>query len=237
MGASFFRFKQFTVTHEQSTMKVGTDGVLLGSWAELENAGQILDVGTGCGIIAIMAAQRSMAMIDAIDIDKHSVDEAGANFSRSPWPERLKAIQAVFNDFAFSTDKKYDVILCNPPFFVHSLLSPRPSRNLARHQHSLSLSDLFEGSKKLLKPGGHLDFIIPADRQAEAENLLNQKQLNIQRKTIVHPIPEKMASRVLIQAGFTVKNFTEEKLIIEDGKRGQYTEQYKQLTADFYLLF
>ena len=111
-----FRFKQFNISHAGASMKVGTDAILLGSWTDVSNTNKILDIGTGCGIIALMLAQRSQAIIDAIDIDKSSIDEAAINFDNSPWKGRLRSIHSSVQDFSKKTNTKYDLIVSNPPY-------------------------------------------------------------------------------------------------------------------------
>jgi len=134
MPNPWFQFKQFTVWHDKCAMKVGTDGVLLGAWADMEQARSILDVGTGSGLIALMAAQRNLtAAITAIDIDESAIIQARENFDRSPWVNRLTAEPISLEDFAGSTDAMFDVIVSNPPYFHQSLHSPDKKRTLARH--------------------------------------------------------------------------------------------------------
>ena len=138
MGNDNFRFKQFTVFHNKCAMKVGTDGVLLGAWANLEDCESILDIGTGTGIIALMAAQRSNAEIEAIDIEKNACLQATENIENSPWPTRINVHNESLQLFAEKTEKKYSHIISNPPFFCNSLLSDDKNRQLARHPISLS---------------------------------------------------------------------------------------------------
>ncbi|MCD4665845.1 MAG: methyltransferase [Bacteroidales bacterium] len=119
-----FHFKQFNISDENSAMKVGTDAVLLGAWTDISETNNILDVGTGSGIVATILAQRSEANIDAIDIDKGSIDDAENNFDNCPWKNRLTAIHSSLQEYVKFTSKKYDLIVSNPPFFSNSLKSP-----------------------------------------------------------------------------------------------------------------
>ena len=140
-----FRFKQFTIQHQRSSMKVGTDAVLLGAWCELDGARRVLDVGTGCGVIALMVAQRTTeADIWAIDIDSASVDEARENFLHSPWSDRLQVRQEDFNNLADADG--FDLIVTNPPYYNENVLPPDAVRSAARHTHALSFDQLMRGA-------------------------------------------------------------------------------------------
>ena len=136
MSNPYFQFKQFTVWHDKCAMKVGTDGVLLGAWASVQNAHKILDVGTGTGLVALMLAQRSLpdADIIALEIDEAAAGQARENVTRSPWKERVEVVQTDFRDYQSSD--KFDVIVSNPPYFVDSLECPDQQRNAARHNGS-----------------------------------------------------------------------------------------------------
>lgn len=137
MSESSFQFKEFTVFHDKCAMKVGTDGVLLGAWTECDNCKDMLDIGTGCGLIALMLAQKSAAFIDAIEIDNTAAIQAADNFKNSKWSNRLTIIHKSLQVHANSTSKKYDLIVSNPPFFENSLKTPLASRNIARHNEHL----------------------------------------------------------------------------------------------------
>ena len=141
-----FRFKQFGVRHEKSAMKVGTDGVLLGAWTNAENAKKVLDIGTGTGLIALMIAQRSKALITGIEIDEDAAEEAYENFVSSPWGDRLRVENSDFAVFSNICNEKYDVIVSNPPYFVDSLECPDEKRGKARHTSSLSFENLIKGA-------------------------------------------------------------------------------------------
>ena len=147
-----FRFKHFLVEDDQSTMPVGTDAMLLGSWADPGSAKTILDIGCGCGVLAMMMAQKSDGQVDAIDIDEKSVLQAANNFRSCPWKSRLKAYSVTLQLFPSMVEKHYDFIITNPPFFAGSLKSPSETRNRARHDTDLTLVRLLCETKKLLNP-------------------------------------------------------------------------------------
>lgn len=164
-----FRFKQFSVRNSLAAMKVGTDGVLLGAWADAEGCRTALDVGTGCGLIALMLAQRYRTVtVTAIDIVEEAVEEAIANFKASPWAERLSAHTADINSFE-SADGLFDLIVSNPPFFTTTLHSPDSAREAARHGVNLTPTRLLTLCRPLLADNGRLCMIIPADMRHEME--------------------------------------------------------------------
>src|SRR5664279_1596216 len=143
-----FRFKHFSVDDSKCAMKVGTDGVLMGAWADVSAAEKILDIGTGCGLIALMAAQRSNANITAIDIDEDATLQSKENFLSSPWHERIEAIHATVQQF--QPDFLFDLIICNSPFFKNALKTPYHERNLARHNDTLPFDSLVSSVNRLL---------------------------------------------------------------------------------------
>lgn len=233
MPNPFFRFKQFVVYHDQCAMKVGTDGVLLGAWADCTNVQTILDIGTGSGLISLMLAQRSDARkIDAIDIDEGAYRQAILNFKSSPWSDRLNVYHTSLQDFTSSY--KYDLIACNPPYFVNSLKSPDDSRSNARHNDSLSFPDLIAKARNLLSPIGKLTLILPSDRQSDIEALAGDNGLYASRITAVCPTLGSSSKRILIEYSLFEKEALESELVIERA-RHVYTHEYKSLTKEFYL--
>ena len=236
MGKNYFRFKQFIIKQEGAAMKVGTDGVLLGAWADLENVHTVLDVGTGSGVIALMIAQRSEANIQAVEIDESSAQQTKGNFDSSKWRERLKVEAISFQDFAKKHLSKFDLIVSNPPYFSKSLKPNTPERTLTRHTEQLSNADLLEGIKNLLSPDGRFCAIFPYTEGnifiAEAANygLFCNKKLYVKTK------PNNPFIRILIDFSFTKKRLIEDTISIHTSD-GEYTEEYKALTAEFYLAF
>lgn len=237
---SIFRFKHFSVSDSFSAMKVGTDGVLLGAWmnipAQCEKA---LDIGTGSGVIALMAAQRtsntnSKPHIFAIDIDPPSVEEASANFQNSPWRERLSCIHSPLEEYF--PPEKFDMIFTNPPFFDNSLEAPDARRNRARHTKSLSFDHLVEGVCRLLKEGGQLSIILPSEEGKIFIKKGIDAKLHLCRLCKVRTTPKKEPKRYLMEFVFgdtPVSKVEEQLLTIQEGSC--FTEEYKNLTRDFYL--
>ena len=159
-----FHFKQFSVEDSSSPMKVGTDGVLLGAWTPVENNAytSILDIGTGCGVIALMLAQRiNNANIQAIDIDSGAYYNAKENFANSAWSNRLCVCECSIQSFCKSTNSKFDIIVSNPPFFEEAVKSNKKQRNLARHTDSLPFITMIQCVDYLLKSNGTFACILP----------------------------------------------------------------------------
>lgn len=233
-----FTFKQFHIDHSRCAMKVGTDGTLLGAWAALPpHAKKILDIGTGSGLIAIMAAQRHpTAKITAIDIDKDCVMQATENAVASPWAERIEVIETPLQEY--SQEEKFDVIISNPPYFADSMHSPDRQRTTARHTASLSFKELTDGVLRLLADDGLFAVILPT---TESELLLSASRgrLFTWRRCEVWSTPESGARRIMLELKREPPKdlAKKEKIIIEQGGRHVYSEEYKALTADFYLNF
>ncbi|MDE5610046.1 MAG: methyltransferase, partial [Bacteroidales bacterium] len=193
--------------HDCSAMKVGTDGVLLGAWAELPSSGTILDVGCGCGLIALMSAQRlSSASCDfriiGVDVDEGSIQDAVENFAASPWRDALQAVQADFLSYAATLPAdSVDAVLSNPPYFSEDLLSPHARRNLSRHAESLPFGELLLQVQRLLKQGGTLAMVLPPRAYAQIESLLPETapSLRLQRLTRVYFKEGKACGRLLAQ--------------------------------------
>lgn len=216
-------------------MKVGTDGVLLGSWATIANCRKILDVGTGSGIIALMLAQRSNAAIDAIDIDKDAYLQAQENVNASPFNNPIQVIHSDLATYAQNCTLRYDLIVSNPPYFINSLKCPDRQRNTARHTDTLPLSDLLRDSGRLLSPGGKIALILPYAQLEELQFTAHENRLYIHRQTNVIPCTNGLPKRILIELSHEKReSLNPDNLVIEES-RHQYTEKYKSLTHDFYL--
>lgn len=233
MSNSYFRFKQFTVWHDKCAMKVGTDGVLLGAWAETESSRKILDIGTGTGLIALMLAQRNpLSQITAIEIDKAAAIQAEANVARSPWTNR---IQVICKDFSlFQTEDKYNLIVSNPPYFVDALNCPDRQRNMARHTCGLNYELLFQRSAHLLEKQGRICIIIPTEVEKLVIDTAWNYMLYPSRRLHVFTKPDKPSRRVLISFSHEEQECIEETLCIEV-EHHQLTPEYIALTKDFYL--
>lgn len=236
MANPYFRFKKFTVYHNKCAMKVGTDAVLLGAWADTSFCRNILDIGTGTGIIALMLAQRSQATVEAIDIDKEACVQATENAAASPYTERIKVVHASCADFAASNQqKRYDLIVSNPPYFINSLKCPDNKRTVARHTDTLLLSDLIREAQTLLSPSGRIALVLPYERLEEVKALASANHLYICRQTDVIPTPGAAPKRLLVELSTTEENIKNRDTLTIEEARHQYTLEYIALTKEFYL--
>ncbi|MDX2429410.1 MAG: methyltransferase [Bacteroides sp.] len=237
MPNTWFRFKLFTIEQEHAAMKVGTDGVLLGAWTSIPKSGsRVLDIGTGTGLIALMLAQRAKdAEVDALEIDPSAAGQAEDNFRSSPWKDRINCFHTSFQDYSSQCDLQYDLIICNPPFFSASVKTPSKEKNLARHDDSLSLGDLFKYAIPLMQKSATLSLILPAEKEALVFNLISEHQMYCKRLTRVIPVPGKPTHRLLLECSFIPGKCIEDELIIESGGRHMYSDKYKKLTGEFYL--
>lgn len=233
-----FRMKQFNVRHSVSANKVGVDGVLVGAWTEVASAETVLDAGTGCGLIALMIAQRAPdAKILAIEIVDSAVKEARLNVSESPWRDRIQVEQA---DFSLLCGK-YDLIVSNPPFFhagVDSTVEVS-ARTLARHSGSLSPEGLILCAKDLLNPGGRLSFIAQSDSEKKLLDLASGEGLILERICRVKGTPDAPAKRVLLQF---LRNNDENKSIsarytelVIGQAPNRFSPDYTELCRPFYI--
>lgn len=230
-----FQFKQFYLSDDKSAMKLSTDAVLLGAVIPDFPKGAFLDIGTGSGIISMIVAQRSNGKIDAIDIDKHSIDEAKLNFENCKWNERLNAIHCSLQEFVKSTSKKYDLVFSNPPFFEDDLKSPYLARMISKHNDLLSLDDLFIGVSQLMNSNGSFWMIYPYQRISEIEMLAKKSGLYAQREYVVFPHKNKKANRVILSFQKTNPSKIDKESLSIRYPDGSFTDQYRSLTKEFYL--
>lgn len=237
MPNPYFRFKQFTVWHDQCAMRVNTDGVLLGAWTKIDHPQLVLDIGTGSGLIALMMAQRSEAMVHAVDIEDNACRQARINVGNSPWPERIKVQHVDFCTYYKNYSGKYDLIVSNPPYFSNSLKNPDPLKVLARHADSLPVSVFISGVCQLLSENGIFSVILPADTlEFESEAFLNG--LKCSRRMRVRHFPGGNVIRHMLEYTKTETSIAlmDEELNICD-EQGKYSYSYKRVTQDFYLNF
>ena len=234
-----FRFKRFEVVNERSAMKVNTDGVLLGaSMTILPSDRNLLDIGTGTGTIALMAAQRhsDALRIHAIDIDEASALEAGANFRNSPWPENLLAFHASLDEYeATSVLPNYDLIFSNPPYFEDSLNAPEQRRNNARHTSTgLSYREILDFAAARLSDVGRVALVLPAETEQPLCRHARMNGLHLSMITRIKTVPRKEPSRIVAEfSRVRPDSAVERTLVIQN--EGKYTEEYLSLMRDFYL--
>lgn len=229
-----FRFKQFDVLHQINAQKVSTDSVLLGAWADLEKSNLILDIGTGCGVMALMAAQRNLqAEIIAVEIERSFAQEALTNFTNSPFSRRLH----LFNEDVRNFNKmKFDHIICNPPYFSDSLKSEIDSRNKARHDLNLNFESLAETCSNLLMVEGKISLVIPISRKVELVKSFYSFEMYLARCCeIKHTIESNVSLALLEFQNKKLESVSSSELIIKNGN--EFTHLYKQLLGNFLLAF
>ena len=252
MSEKPFIFKQFIVNQDQCAMKIGTDGVLLGAWVSLEKKPfSILDIGAGTGILSLMLAQRSQAeVIDAVEIDDHAYEQCVDNFEQSLWGDRLFCYHAALEEFVDEIDDTYDLIISNPPFYYPSMASPSllegealmsNARKTARFQDAMPFNHLIESVAKLLSKDGIFSVIIPFKEEEKLIDLASNFKLSPNRILHIKGTPNSEIKRSLIEFSFSTvladrqKNHIKTTCLIIETSRHQYTEDYINLTKDFYL--
>lgn len=238
MGAQIFQFKQFTIKQDQCAMKVGTDGILLGAWASVSHPKMILDIGTGTGLLALMMAQRTQtAVIDAVELDKAAAEQAVENVAASPWSDRVHVYQTAVQ--TYFPPHQYDLIICNPPFWqpTTGTISRHMSRHTARHATTLSLEDLFSHVNRLLNAHGRFCCILPITAKRYLKPLSQKFKLFCSQHIEVKPIPAKPAHRLLLEFIQEERPCQTGTLVIENGRRHDYTDPFIALTQNFYLNF
>ena len=222
------------MVQSETVHKVGTDGVLLGAWADVQDARRVLDIGTGTGLIALMTAQRAdpSCCITGIDADEEASELAKLNFASSPWADRLESrherLQTIHGEHV------YDHILTNPPYFVNSLVSPDPKRRIQRHTDELTFEDLVCHVARLLKAEGKWSVILPVSESRMLEQLVLTRGLSLRRETTVLPKIGATANRRLMEFRFTPGEALQSELILMN-ESGQRHPQYAGLTKAFYL--
>jgi tRNA1Val (adenine37-N6)-methyltransferase len=234
---SIFQFKQFSVNQDQTAMKIGTDGVLLGAWTPIDNNPKsVLDIGTGTGIIALMLAQRCDAeQIDALEIDENAYEQAVENFEGSPWGDRLFCFHAGLDEFIDDPEDEYDLIVSNPPFFSEDYRSANEQRDLARFQEAMPFEELVEAADLLLSENGIFSVIIPFNEEDRFIELCAEVELFPIKVTRVKGTQNtKIVRSLLAFKRYELSVLTADELVIEIS-RHEYTAEYIALTKDFYL--
>lgn len=234
MSNPYFRFKQFTVWQNRCAMKVSTDACLLGAYTRTGEAGTLLDIGTGTGLLALMAAQRSQARIDAVELEAEAAQQAAENVQRSPFASRIRVIHQRIQEFARSAPGGYDVIVSNPPFFSNHLLSPRASRNAALHTENLSHGDLLAAVARLLAPSGRFFVLLPPyEAGGLVENARAFGLFPVQRLLVRHAASHPVF-RVVLTLGRTPETTVDETLVIYAPDQ-QYTNAFRAIMKAYYL--
>lgn len=237
MDSRPFFFKKFGMFHHRSTMRIGTDAVLFAQWVDVSVSDEVLDIGTGSGIIPMILAQKGVAHVDAVEMDFESYQEAKLNFELSVWKERLDAVNEDVRVFADAYEKKYDLIVSNPPYYSSDVKPIREKKVMARHVSTLSYVDLLMSAKKMLKENGRFAVVLPFYEskifRKEAEN----SGFFLQKQQLIIPIEGKDANRVNMQFVMTEMNVIENEQLTIRNKDYSYSNQYKDFLKNYYLDF
>lgn len=232
-----FSFKKFTVLQDKCAMKVGTDSVLLGAWCPIDNHPfSVLDIGAGTGILSLMLAQRSNAeQIDAIEIDENAYEQCVENFENSPWSDRLFCFHAGLDEFVAEPEEEYDIIISNPPFYSEDFKTDNSQRDLARFQDALPFEELVEAANLLLSENGIFAVIIPFKEEERFIDLCAEVELFPVKVTRVKGTHNTLVVRSLLAfKRYELSVLEADELVIEIN-RHEYTDDYINLTKDFYL--
>lgn len=233
-----FHFKKFSIDDSTAAMKIGTDSVLLGAWVLCDKESRILDIGAGSGILSLMLAQRNeKTAIDAVEVDPDAADNAKLNVKLSPWPDQIQIFSTTIQEFSVKAKQKYSLIICNPPFFTNSLKAPDKARNLARHNDSLPVNELLDSTSKLISENGKAAFIIPADAYENWKIEADKRHLFPKHLTWVKSSPTHAPHRAMVI--FSRKKQTvipEDEICIYTSEKN-YSQQYREITRDYYLKF
>ncbi len=231
-----FKFKQFEIYQDKTAMKIGTDGVLLGAWADVSSAQNILDIGTGTGVIAIMAAQRNpKSKIYAVEIDKNAFLQAKSNIENCRWKNRIEIHHDSIQVFSDDSKIKFDAVLSNPPFFTNGTPPPSDSRTNARHTKQLSPTELIHSVEKILSEHGIFSIIQPTHEGTQIIEIAKSYHLFCTKMVKVKSKKDKPTERLLLQFEKEKKERTISELTIQFEQRNNYTPEYIELTKAFYL--
>jgi len=233
----YFQFKQFRVEQDKCAMKVCTDSCLLGAYAAVNSARTILDIGTGTGLLSLMAAQRSEAHITAIEIDAQTARQAHENILHSPWADRIGVIPISLQAFALNNQEQYDVILCNPPFYQRSYKSPDEARNVAMHSHELSFAEIIQFCSASLTEKGLLYMLLPPHESKHFEQSAKEKTLYVQEKLLIFTKAAGKHIRTIQSFGLTPAANPPEKMLCIHHSDNTYTSEFVHLLKDYYLIF
>lgn len=229
---SGFAFKQFKVEHEQCAMKVSTDGILLGAWADLNGAKTLLDIGTGTGLLALMCKQRAPHLkVSAVEVDEAAYQQAVQNCQQSPWPDISIYHQPIQQ---FEAAGLFDCVIANPPYFNHSLKGDNAARNTARHTDGLSFAELLGAFRHLSHQHSRFNLILPTTEAQLFITLAQQQGLYLNRHCQVQAMPNKPFTRSLMTFSYEQSEISTTKLCIR-ANDNSYTTEYQALCRAFYL--
>ncbi|MBX2972636.1 MAG: methyltransferase [Flavobacteriales bacterium] len=231
-----FRFKQFTIQQDRCALKVGTDGVLFGAWVDYTGAQRILDIGTGTGVLALIAAQRApQATVDAVEIDDAAAAQAAENAAASPWSDRVRVHRMDVR--RMNASEPFDLIICNPPYYADYSTAADERVGVAKHSDELLFPDLIAAMDRMLSPQGRFAVIIPLNREKELIAEAGRASLSPIRRCVVKYVAHRPAKRVLLEFDRAGGGVREEELTIENTGPFDYTPEYRALISDLMLNF
>lgn len=230
-----FFFKKFGLFHHRSTMKIGTDAILLARWTEVSDNDDVIDIGTGCGLIPLMLAQKGIKSADAVEIDNDSYEEAAQNFSNSAWNSRLSAIHDDIKHYAEICEKKYDLVVSNPPFYFGDNIPEKAKKGLARHTNTLSYNDLLSSVKKIMKPEGRFSLVLPAIESKTFLKDAENQGFYLEKELLIVPIEGKEPNRINMQLVVNQVNSIKTETFVLRHLDHSFTKEYKDFLKDYYL--
>ncbi len=232
-----FQCKQFYLKDDHCAMKVSTDSLLLGSWLSIRGNERALDMGTGCGILALMATQRGAHQVVAIELDKLAAAQAADNVQASPWPTQVTVIQADVVQWCSNTPERFDLVVSSPPYFSHDLASGSRERELARQGTGAVWREWLSAALHVLKPQGRIALVLPQQRWSQVKAEAEQLGLHVQRYCQVFTTLQKPVKLLLVEFSREEVQVVAEQLVIHALTEGQmqYTDEFRELTGAFYL--
>lgn len=234
---NYFQFKQFKVIQEKSGMKVGTDGILLGSWVDPHGAKRVLDIGTGTGLLTLMIAQKSGAIITGVEIERDAADEAMLNVTNSNWSDRIHIIHSSVQEFTTSCTETFDLIISNPPFFEHKqgIQAKGNKRAMARQDRNLPFEELVHAVSAVLSKDGRFCVILPPAEFRQLEELAVKKDLFPARIMEVSPKPGRSCNRIIAEFSYKQDTIVRESIEVYNVEGDSRSDDFNRLSKDYYL--
>ena len=236
MPNTFFKYKQFTIHQDKTAQKVCTDTSLFGALIEPNNTRNILDIGTGTGVLSLMIAQKTEGEITAIEIEENAYHQALQNVSESSWKDRIEVVNDDIKDYTKSSPQKFDLIISNPPFFQNSFKSDKNRKNLARHNDSLTLEELANCTSILLSKDGEFWVLLPEHESNILVKELASKNINLSKSIVVkNYLSDDKTSRIVNCFSFDKKEIVKKEIAIYQDKNREYTNDFVSLLKPYYL--
>ncbi|MFY0627885.1 MAG: methyltransferase [Reichenbachiella sp.] len=234
MPNNYFQFKQFKIIQDQCAMKVSTEACILGAWVDKASPRQILDIGTGTGLLSLMLAQRYDCKVDAVELETQTSIQAKENFSNSPWRDRIRLINQDIQEFSESNNNVYDLVVCNPPFFQSSLKSQDAKNNMAKHETEyFNKTILVDVLLRLLSPIGSAFVLYPEDESLAFQKLIESEGFSVDKRLVIKNQLLGKVFRIILAISKKDTKTIDEELVIRNGE--EYSVEMKDLLEDYYL--